>query len=59
MTAYRKLFLSLKQHWARFAERVGEFVVKPQGKPTLANEQDSRKEYSSAAADFSAVVDKK
>ena len=43
----------------RFAELVGEFVVKPQGKPTLANEQDSRKEYSSAAADFSAVVDKK
>lgn len=41
---------------ARFKELVGEFVTKPQGKPTLALETDSRKEFSSAAADFAGVA---
>lgn len=41
---------------ARFKELVGEFVTKPQGKPTLALETDSRKEFNSAAADFSGVA---
>lgn len=41
---------------AKFAELVGEFVCKPQGKPTLALESDSRKEFSSAAADFAGVA---
>lgn len=44
---------------AKFAELVGDFVVKPQGKPTLALESDSRKDYNSAASDFAAVADKK
>lgn len=41
---------------ARFKELVGEFVTKPQGKPTLALETDSRKEFNSAAADFASVA---
>lgn len=41
----------------KFEELVGEFVVKPQGNPTLADENDSRKEFSSAAADFAEVAD--
>ena len=41
----------------KFEELVGEFVVKPQGSPTLADENDSRKEFSSAAADFAEVAD--
>ena len=41
---------------AKFKELVGEFVTKPQGKPTLALETDSRKEFNSAAADFVGVV---
>lgn len=43
---------------AKFAELVGSFVVKPQGKPTLATADDSRKEYSSAASDFAGVAGK-
>lgn len=39
-----------------FAETLGKYVVKPLGKPTLALETDKREPYSSAAADFSAVV---
>lgn len=41
---------------AKFRELVGEFVVKPQGKPTLATETDSRKEYNSAVADFAEIA---
>lgn len=37
---------------AEFAEKLGSFVTKPQGKPTLAPETDSREVYNSAAADF-------
>lgn len=42
---------------AKFAELVGSFVVKPQGKPTLATMDDSRKEFNSAAKDFAAVAE--
>jgi len=41
---------------AKFKELVGQFAYKPQGKPTLAAADDSRKEYNSAAADFAAVA---
>lgn len=44
---------------AKFTELVGDFVLKPPGSPTLADEGDSRKEFSSAAADFAAVGEKK
>jgi hypothetical protein len=40
----------------KFKELVGEFVTKPQGKPTIAPESDSRQPFSSAAADFAGVV---
>lgn len=41
---------------AKFKELVGEFVTKPQGKPTLATADDSRKEYNSATSDFAEVA---
>lgn len=44
---------------AKFTELVGDFVMKPPGSPTLADESDGRKEFSSAAADFAAVGEKK
>ncbi|MBQ5565618.1 MAG: DUF2800 domain-containing protein, partial [Clostridia bacterium] len=31
---------------------IGKYIVKPQGKPTLAPETDSRPAFSSAAEDF-------
>lgn len=40
----------------KFKELVGDFVTKPQGKPTLATADDSRKEFNSAAADFAGVA---
>lgn len=40
----------------KFKELVGEFVVKPPGKPTIAKSDDARKEFSSAVADFASVV---
>lgn len=40
----------------KFKELVGEFVTKPQGKPTIAPESDSRQPFSSAASDFAGVV---
>lgn len=43
----------------KFKELVGDLVIKPQGKPTLASADDSRKEYSKAATDFAAVAEKK
>lgn len=43
---------------AQFKELVGEFVYKPQGKPTLAVESDARKPYNSAVADFASVANK-
>ena len=39
----------------KFKELVGEFVVKPQGKPTLTTSDDAREEYNGAVADFANV----
>ncbi len=39
----------------RFAEIVGPLIVKPLGKPTLADENDKRPDYSDAARDFQDV----
>lgn len=39
-----------------FAEKLGQYVVKPLGKPTLAPMSDKREPYSNAAADFSGAV---
>lgn len=41
---------------AKFAELVGQFVIKPHGKPTLASAADKRPVFNSAVTDFSAVV---
>lgn len=41
---------------AEFADKLGSFVVKPLGKPTLAPESDKREPYSAAAADFAGVA---
>lgn len=38
-----------------FAEKIGGYVVKPLGKPTLAEASDKREAYSPAAADFAGV----
>lgn len=40
---------------AEFAEKIGSFVTKPLGKPTLAPASDKRETYSPAAADFAGV----
>ncbi len=40
-----------------FADKLGSFVVKPIGKPTLALLADKRDAYNPAAADFAGVVD--
>lgn len=41
---------------AKFKELVGEFVMKPQGKPTLTTADDTRHDYNGAVADFAAVA---
>ena len=41
---------------AEFAEKIGAYVVKPLGKPTLAPLSDKREAYSSAAADFAGTT---
>lgn len=41
---------------ADFAEKIGAYVIKPPGKPTLAPLSDRREPYSPAAADFSEVA---
>lgn len=42
---------------AEFADKLGRFVVKPVGKPTLALLTDKREAYNPAAADFAGVTD--
>lgn len=42
----------------RFTEIAGQFITKPQGKPTLADENDTRKAFNSAASDFAEVAQK-
>ncbi len=39
-----------------FAEKIGQYVVKPLGKPTLAPMSDKREPYSTAAADFAGAA---
>lgn len=41
---------------AEFAEKIGQYVVKPMGKPTLAVASDKRPQYNSAEADFAEVA---
>lgn len=41
---------------AEFAEKIGGYVVKPLGKPTLALASDKREVYAPAASDFAGVV---
>lgn len=41
-----------------FAEKLGRFVTKPAGKPTLAPMSDKREPYNSAASDFANIVNK-
>lgn len=38
-----------------FAEKIGQFVVKPMGKPTLAPMSDRREPYNPAASDFAGL----
>lgn len=40
---------------AEFAEKIGSFIIKPPGKPTLAPASDKRQAYNSAASDFAGV----
>ena len=39
-----------------FADKLGNFVVKPLGKPTLAPMTDKREPYSPASTDFAEVA---
>ena len=41
---------------AEFAEKIGGYVIKPPGKPTLAPASDKREAYTPAAADFAGVA---
>ncbi|MEE0065665.1 MAG: DUF2800 domain-containing protein, partial [Evtepia gabavorous] len=41
---------------AEFAEKIGGYVIKPPGKPTLAPASDKREAYAPAAADFAGVA---
>ena len=41
---------------AEFAEKVGGYVIKPPGKPTLAPSADKREAYSPASADFAGIA---
>lgn len=43
---------------AKFNELAGQFIIRPQGKPTLAEEQDPRKSFNSAASDFAEIAQK-
>ena len=41
---------------AEFADKIGKYVIKPVGKPTLATASDKRPVYSPAAADFADIA---
>lgn len=41
---------------AEFVDKIGQYVIKPAGKPTLAPLSDKREPYKSAAADFAGVT---
>ena len=41
---------------SEFDEKIGSFVTKPLGKPTLALASDKREVYNPAAADFAGVA---
>ena len=41
---------------AEFADKIGSYVIKPPGKPTLAPATDKREAYNPAAADFAGVA---
>lgn len=41
---------------AEFAEKIGQYVVKPVGKPTLAPMSDKRELYNPASADFAGIA---
>lgn len=41
---------------AEFAEKIGQYVVKPVGKPTLAPMSDKREPYNPASADFAGIA---
>ena len=43
---------------ADFAEKLGAYVIKPPGKPTLAPTADKREAYNPAAADFADITNK-
>ena len=43
---------------AKFAELVGEFIIRPHGKPTLTSADDKRPAFNSAVADFATVAPK-
>lgn len=40
-----------------FAEKIGQFVIKPVGKPTLAPMSDKREPYNPAASDFAGITE--
>ena len=42
---------------AEFAEKMGPFIIKPVGKPTLAPMSEKREQYSPAVADFAGVTE--
>lgn len=42
-----------------FAEKIGQFVIKPVGKPTLAPMSDKREPYNPAASDFAGITGNK
>ena len=42
-----------------FAEKIGQYIIKPVGKPTLVTLNDKRPVYNPAAADFAGVTEQK
>ena len=40
----------------RFGEMLGDLIIKPRGKPTLADENDKREPFNNAASDFNDIT---